>query len=77
MQAGFSIQKPKVIINENNKSKDQKQQDHSQQYTHYSSKYSVKSSSSNDLKCHICGKEDHIPIAGPGETKLIQYFTCK
>ena len=41
------------------------------------SKDSVKSSSSNGVKCHICGKEDHIPIAGLGEIKLIQYFTCK
>ena len=73
----FSIQQQKIIINENNKSKDQKQQDCTQRCTHYNSKESVKLSSSNVLKCHICGKEDHVPIAGPGGTKLIQYFTCK
>ena len=73
----FSIQQQKIIINENNKSKDQKQQDRPQIYTHYNSKDSVKSSSSNGLKCHICGKDDHVPTAGPGGTKLIQYFTCK
>ena len=41
------------------------------------SKDSVKSPSSIGLKRHICSKEDHIPIAGPGEITLIQYFTCK
>ena len=41
----FSIQQQKIIINENNKSKDQKQQDRPQIYTHYNSKDSVKSSS--------------------------------
>ena len=29
------------------------------------------------MKCHICGKEDHVPTAGPGGIKLIQYFTCE
>ena len=67
----------KIIINESNKSKDQKQQDRFQRCTHYNSKSSVKSSSSNRLKCHICGKEDHAPTAGPGRIKLIQYFTCE
>ena len=69
----------KIIINESNKSKDQKQQDRPQRYTHYNSKssVSVKSSSSNGLKCHLCGKEDHLPTAGGGGIKLIQYFTCE
>ena len=74
LEKDFSIQQQKIIINESNKSK---QQDLSQRYTHYNSKSSVKSSSSNDLKCHICGKEDHVPTAGPGGIKLIQYFTCE
>ena len=77
LEKNFSIQQQKIIINEGNKSKDQKQQDRPQRYTHYNSKSSVKSSSSNDLKCHICGKEDHVPTAGPGGIKLIQYFTCE
>ena len=77
LEKDFSIQQQKIIINESNKSKDQKQQDRPQRYTHYNSKSSVKSSSSNDLKCHICGKEDHVPTAGPGGIKLIQYFTCE
>ena len=29
------------------------------------------------MKCHICGKEDHVPTAGPGWTKQIQCFTCE
>ena len=29
------------------------------------------------MKCHLCGKEDHLPTAGGGGIKLIQYFTCK
>ena len=77
LEKDFSIQQQKIIINESNKSKDQKQQDLPQIYTHYNCKSSVKSSSSNGLKCHICGKEDHVPTAGRGGIKLIQYFTCK
>ena len=77
LEKDFSIQQQKIIINESNKSKDQKQQDRPQIYTHYNCKSSVKSSSSNGLKCHICGKEDHVPTAGRGGIKLIQYFTCK
>ena len=34
-------------------------------------------STSNGLKCHICGKEGHVPNAGPGGIKLIQYVTCE
>ena len=77
LEKDFSIQQQKIIINESNKSKDQKQQDRPQRYTHYSNKGSVKLSSSNGLKCHICGKEDHVPTAGPEGIKLIQYFTCE
>ena len=73
----FSIPQQWIIINKSNKSKDQKQQDRPQRYTHYNSKSSVKSSNSNDLKRHICGKEDHVPTAGPGWTKQIQCFTCE
>ena len=29
------------------------------------------------MKCHLCGKEDHLPTAGGGGIKLIQYFTCE
>ena len=29
------------------------------------------------MKCHICGKEGHVPNAGPGGIKLIQYVTCE
>ena len=75
LEKDFSIQQQKIIINESNKSKDQKQQDRPQRYTQYNS--SVRSSSSNDLKCHICGKEDHVPTASPGGIKLTQYFTCE
>ena len=50
---------------------DQKQQDRPQEYTHYNSKGSVKWSNSNNSKCHICGIEDHVPTASPGEIKLI------
>ena len=71
LEKDFSIQQQKIIINESNKSRDQKQQDRPQKYAHYNSKGSVKSSSSNNLKCHICGKEDHVPTASPGEIKLI------
>ena len=56
---------------------DQKQQDRPQEYTHYNSKGSVKWSSSNNSKCHICGIEDHVPTASPGEIKLIKHFTYK
>ena len=42
-----------------------------------SSKGLVKWSSSNDLSCNICRKEDHLPTADPGGIKLIQCFTCK
>ena len=61
LEKDFSIQQQKIIINESNKSKDQKQKGPPQRYTHYSSKRSVKSSISN----------------GPGGVKLIQYFTCE
>ena len=74
LEKDFSIQQQKIIINESNKSK---QQDLPQRYTHYNSKSSVKSSSSNSLECHICGKEDHVLTSGPGGIKLIQYFTCE
>ena len=77
LEKDFSNQQQKIIINEGNKSKDQKQQDRPQRNTHYSSKGSVKSSSSNGLKCHKRSKEDHVRTAGPGGIKLIQYFTCK
>ena len=73
----FSIHQQKRIINENNKSKYQKQQDRPQKYTPYNSKDSFKSSSSNGLKCHICGKEDNTSTASPGGTKVIHYFTYK
>ena len=77
LEKDFSIQQQKIIINESNKSKDQKQQVRPQRYTHCNSKSSVKSSSSNRLKCHICRKEDHVPTEGPRAIKLIQYFTCE
>ena len=77
LEKDFSIQEQIVIINESNKSKDQKQQDRPQKYTHYNSKSSVTLSSSNGLECHICGKEHHLPTSGPGGIKLIQYFTCE
>ena len=44
-----------------NQKKDEKQQDRPQRYTHYNSKDSVKSSSSNGLKYQICCKEYHVP----------------
>ena len=77
LEKDFSNQQQKIIINEGNKSKDQKQQDRPQRNTHYSSKGSVKSSSSNGLKCHKRSKEDHVITAGPGGIKLIQYSTCE
>ena len=77
LEKDFTIQQQKITINESNKLKDQKQQDCPQRYIHYNSKSSVKSSSSNVLKCHIIGKECHVPTAGPGGINLIQYFTCE
>ena len=77
LEKDFSIQQQKITINESNKLKDQKQQHCPQRYIHSNSKSSVKSSSSNGLKCHIIGKEHHVPTAGPGGINLIQYFTCE
>ena len=42
LEKDFSIQQQKIIINESNKSRDQKQQDRPQNYAHYNSQGSVK-----------------------------------
>ena len=31
----------------------------------------------SQLICHICGKNDHISTKGPGDTQIIQYFSCE
>ena len=38
---------------------------------------STKSKSNTNLTCSICGETGHVDRAGPNQTRLIQYFTCK
>ena len=33
--------------------------------------------SNTDLMCRICGELGHVATMGPGQSKLIQYFTCR
>ena len=64
--------------NDNNKSKEPSKNTKDTRYGHYPNSYV--SDTSNPL-CALCetpaGEDHHVATSGPGQTRLIQYYTCQ
>ena len=76
LEKDLNIQQQKIIINENTKTRDSRPPERTPKpipIHHSQNRQSIP----DDLTCHICGKNDHVPTRGPGGSKLIQYFSCK